>query len=520
MKIDDILKDQDKKKKKDLESIPSSRISVEVPPVIEKPKRRFFWDTDQSEKVQSNDYELDNQMSPPSEKNVSTTKTASKSNILIQTSSAINGVISESQRSHIGVETESNESRNGVTTESNKTIVAIKKDRKTQNGVETESQRSHSKTLIGVETESLNSTNGVLTESKRSHNCIDLFNQTRGSENSFIWFIFNECQLEAALNTSFISLNHIKNSLSLISTDSTKSLVKRVVNKGLVKRVNRKNGRAGNCQYGLDETFYRYLMLKSKKRSLNGVVSESNQSSNGVLTESRLCNNGVEVGVELDSSMYVGNLNNNTIHTEQPKQTVPATDEIWTDLYEIDFNLLAQWNIRTNVIETLKKNKWEVSRIQLEEFIERFFRYFSEKEFEKRREPIKSPYSFFLSSIKAISKGEPDPICDIKTQFQIAQELAMQNKMKELERRRREYEVIEKQLEQYLESEYSYWSSKLSSEEKTSIAPTNNIAKLGSIAHNLILKNHFVQNIWPEIKNNFVKSSTDENYSEGTELSQ
>jgi hypothetical protein len=201
------------------------------------------------------------------------------------------------------------------------------------------------------------------------------------------------------------------------------------------------------------------------------------------------------------SSMYVG-INKNTIHTYEDQTGSNPTPELdpWLELRDVDFSLTEQFGIRLSVIDTFKKNKWVITRDQLEEYLDRFVRYFTENEFEKRREPIKSPYSFFLSSIKAISKGEPDPICDVKTQFEIAQQRALQNKFKEMELRRREIEAMEKQLDEYRESEFEHWAMGLSEEEKVQFVPPNKMAELGSSRHQLLLKDCFNQNIWPEIK--------------------
>jgi len=208
-----------------------------------------------------------------------------------------------------------------------------------------------------------------------------------------------------------------------------------------------------------------------------------------------------ENSTDTDPSMYVCNNLNNTIHTEDrdPKEKVILEDE-WTELYDVDFSQLLPWNIKSTIVATFKKNKWSLTRLQFEEFIERFVRYFTEDEFKKRRENINNPYSFFLSSIKAISKGEPDPICDIKTQFELAQQIALENKMKELEANRKKIQVYEAQVEQYQNSEFEAWLSGLSNEAKEQIVSPQPLVKIGSVAHDQMLKAHFREVIWPNLK--------------------
>ncbi len=198
------------------------------------------------------------------------------------------------------------------------------------------------------------------------------------------------------------------------------------------------------------------------------------------------------------SSMYVSN-NKYTIHTEN--KPLPSVEvDIWSELREVDLSLLTQWNIRPTIIETFKKNNWQISRDEFENQIERFVRYFTEPEYQARRSSINSPYSFFLGCIKAIAKGEPNPIQDVKTQVELAQEAAVKNKLLEMERRRREYEVLEKQLDQYRESEFENWVAKLTTEEQAAILLPTKMAQVGSVAYRQLLKSYYTETIWPDFK--------------------
>ena len=198
------------------------------------------------------------------------------------------------------------------------------------------------------------------------------------------------------------------------------------------------------------------------------------------------------------SSMY-SIVNKNTIHTGTENQNSPEPDS-WADLREVDFSALERWNIRNNVIESFKKNKWVVSKEQLEDHIERFARYFTEPEFEVRRSKINSPLGFFLGSIKIIARGEPDPIQDVKTQIELAQEIAMKNRFAEMESRKRQFETFEKQMDQYRESEFEHWLSGLSREQQEQIVAPKKMAQFGSVSYRLLLKSYYTETIWPEFK--------------------
>ncbi len=201
-------------------------------------------------------------------------------------------------------------------------------------------------------------------------------------------------------------------------------------------------------------------------------------------------------------SMYVG-INKNTIHTE-PAIPISSMSDEWTELREVDFSTLSQWNIKESVVDTFKKNKWLITREQLEDFIERFIRYFTEPEYEARRASIRSPYSLFLNSVKTISNGEPDPICDVKTQFDIEREIALKNKQKQLEENKRRFEALEKDLDQYRESEFNAWASKLTQEEQIRLVPPQVMAQVGSVAYRQLLKVYYTEKLWPEFKQSFL----------------
>jgi hypothetical protein len=196
--------------------------------------------------------------------------------------------------------------------------------------------------------------------------------------------------------------------------------------------------------------------------------------------------------------MYVGK---EIIHTIQESQNSELSknsnqvDDFWEDLKEIDFSSLASWKINSSVIDQIKKNNWQITRYQLEEFIERFFLYFSESEYKVRSKDIRSHYSFFLSSLKMISAGQPDSICDVKTQAEQAQELAIKNKLKELEKIQKEEQVLEQKLEALKETHFERWLSSLSDSQKTELAPPNNFAELGTNTHKLILKSVFSETL-------------------------
>lgn len=54
-----------------------------------------------------------------------------------------------------------------------------------------------------------------------------------------------------------------------------------------------------------------------------------------------------------------------------------------------------------------------------------------------------------------------------------------------------------------MEIEFEEWMSSLNSERKEKIAPTSPGLKPGGPAHKAMLKNYFIESVWPEIENSF-----------------
>ena len=321
-----------------------------------------------------------------------------------------------------------------------------------------------------------------------------------GNEKKFVEMVFHQCQLNASLVSPEINIETTKLYLGNLSSPAIKMIIQRVLKKQILYRAERKDGRGGWCKFGMTQNLYNLMMFKQTtiERSLNGNETVSNKSHSKQFSVTKRYLNGNENGNEITSSMY-SIVNKNTIHTGTENQNPPEPDS-WAELREVDFSALERWNIRNNVIESFKKNKWVVSKEQLEDHIERFARYFTEPEFEVRRSKINSPLGFFLGSIKIIARGEPDPIQDVKTQIELAQEVAMKNRFAEMESRKRQFETFEKQLDQYRESEFEHWLSGLTREQQEQFVAPSKMAQFGSVSYRLLLKSYYTETIWPEFK--------------------
>ena len=313
-----------------------------------------------------------------------------------------------------------------------------------------------------------------------------------GNSAKIISFLALKC-LESDTNIVTISYQMLAISLSL-NQGSISTTCKRLRNSGFFEISGPGGGGKAVRIFKLHEStlkeFSRITLFKS-----SSVFELTKQLDTTRHINSAQLNTSADTNA---SSMY-SIVNKNTIHTGTEIQNLQEPDS-WAELREVDFSALERWNIRNNVIESFKKNKWIVTKEQLEDHIERFARYFTEPEFEARRSKINSPLAFFLGSIKIISRGEPDPIQDVKTQIELAQEISMKNRFAEMESRKRQFETFEKQLDQYRESEFDHWLSGLSKEQQEQIVSPNKMAQFGSVSYRLLLKSYYTETIWPEFK--------------------
>ena len=358
--------------------------------------------------------------------------------------------------------------------------------------------------------------NDTLTNSKSSRKPLDKaldnnnainrkpldIDQLVGKEKVLVSFIVSLCKKRASLETDSVSSNELKSVLDL-DNNGLANLIFRVKDKKYINIIEHKLGRVSWRKFSIPQDLYQNFLSKGLE---NHHETIRKPLDNHYETNSNPSRKPLDKSLENhSSSMYVGT--NNTIHTGTENKTSETPNE-WADLYEIDFSILTPWKINSSVIEQIKKNNWQITRYQLEEFIERFFIYFTESEYQERSKEIRSHYSFFLSSLKMISSGQPDSICDVKTKAEQAQELAIKNRMLKLEKEKRDRDMLNEKAENLREGEFEKWYAPLSENERTALVPPAPAAPYGSPRYRSMASSYFSENIWPRIKNELVFGHT------------
>jgi hypothetical protein len=304
---------------------------------------------------------------------------------------------------------------------------------------------------------------------------------------------------------------------------SAKDLVYELTVKKYLHRVSDyKTGQNGYSQYLIERDLYQEWIHAEALENFDHLLSRLERKFYGNSTDASTDNlrkttgnqvaleepnilrkttgNSTDLSTDTRSSMYVGNINN-TIHTE-PTPSVSIEPDTWDELRLVDFAPLGQWGIKSAVVEILKKNKWTIERVQLEDFIEQFVRYFTEPEYEQRRAAVKNPYSIFLNCIKSLAKGEPHAISDVPTDFEIQTKIAEKNLLARQQEQKKRLEEIEKLKQELVETSFQGWISALTIEEQLKLVPSQPMAKPGSIAHKQLLKDYYIKHICPNKEHN------------------
>ncbi len=324
---------------------------------------------------------------------------------------------------------------------------------------------------------------------------IPLWIELGAAQSSVILFLYQQCDF-TTLSTKSVKKNEVSK-ICGIAESSVSSTFKKLIKLGLIARLNGKRGEDGYSRFQFEKTIYSKLKSDGADKEVikRGLIG-------GQL--------GVALGVNkgsISSSMYVGNINNNTIHTEPTHaQSAPTEPDPWSELRDVDFSQLHQLGLKVTIVDTFKKNKWVIDRFQLEDFIERFHRYMTDPQYEERRSKIKNPYSLFLGSIKDIANGEPHSLCDVKTEYELQKEVALKNQSKQVEEFERLVQDQQHRLNQLLDSKFNSWLETLTADEQITLVPPQAMAKPGSVSYKQLLKAYFTENIWSKSEHSFLNS--------------
>jgi hypothetical protein len=190
-------------------------------------------------------------------------------------------------------------------------------------------------------------------------------------------------------------------------------------------------------------------------------------------------------------SKLVSNLNNNLLPSTQVTQPIQVNQPDPTqdlDVSAINIQHLGRFNIYRKQIQDIKNQKLNFSTTSLQDFVDRFVIYASDS---KNVRNVMSLPAIFVKMAQSASKGQ-DPLIDIETDT----DRIVRERLEELVQKRQERHNRQNQL---LELEFETWIDGLQQQARDSLAPPTPLMKSGSVAQTMTLKNHFIEQIWPEL---------------------
>jgi hypothetical protein len=284
---------------------------------------------------------------------------------------------------------------------------------------------------------------------------------------SILKYLHSICEIERSDTTTPIKVIDIINHCQC-TLEGAKTAIKRMLKSEIIKRTDYKDGRGGWCQYQIPEHIHSRILLDLKP-SFNPVQTRFIPSS--------------EPGSELGSSVpskLVSNLNNNLLTKE-------ASSNPALDVTAINFQHLSKFGITRKQIQDIANQKLDFTTHTLQDFADRFLVYVSDP---KNIRGVNSVPGIFVKMAQLASKGQ-DPLIDIETDTdRLVKERIERLKAMQEDRLRQENELVG--------LEFENWYSCLTKSQMDNAAPPTPASKSGSSTQKIILKNYFLENVWPE----------------------
>ena len=210
------------------------------------------------------------------------------------------------------------------------------------------------------------------------------------------------------------------------------------------------------------------------------ILLKTNQQT-GEQRDSNLLANGIANGIAIGSSKLVSNNKELTKLDQKPIEDdflVPA---------DLDLLQVASFGITRKHVQDLKNQKLNFTTSTLQDFINRFAEYAKDP---KNIKNIQSVPAIFCKMAQLASKGE-DPLIDIETDVdRLIRERIERLKTKREDRIKQQTELIE--------LEFENWMAEIKTTGQDQLVKPTALMKSGSIGQKMTLKNHFIEQIWPE----------------------
>jgi hypothetical protein len=299
-----------------------------------------------------------------------------------------------------------------------------------------------------------------------------------GREAQLVKLIFQHCRVMSSRTTEPISSEETARLLQ-ISTKRLNNVVERLVAKQVLTVVAQKPGRGAWRRFCLsDEAYHQSSIheIASKSPALHHQIASTPPAN-----REQIASKQPAIAPAMLSSSSGSDLDPKATTAREPEGTLP------TDWLAVDVTPLSPIGFTQTHVRQLHR----AGLLTAEELQDSIFAFAFDLEVNGKAKKLNgSPLNFFMGCLR---KGPYAPPENFEAPEVRQRRLYLEAKEKAAKTRR--------ELEEKLEAlEFEEWLSKLSLVERTQLVPASEFAKPGSTAHNVELRRHFREQVWPRIR--------------------
>lgn len=284
-----------------------------------------------------------------------------------------------------------------------------------------------------------------------------------GLQRKLIIFLYRSCKAARSSTTEPLAIEHISKSCGT-SASSAKKTLQRLEQKAFLTRSAYRDGRGGWTKYELGKDIFQDLLRAETEDKL----------------ETKWRHTGDKVATQPETQPRTSpSSSSRDLIIKEPTTTQPVDAFAY-----IDLGLVQPFGITSSVLARCTELYPNLQPEQLEGLVFRFAEFAKDP-----KNKVQNARGFFISLAEQASKGQI-PLDHIETPDERLMRLFVERE-KEAKTRRVEVEQAAR------EFEFEAWIETQTMEMKLSLIPETPHLKAGSAPHMAMLKNHFVENVWP-----------------------
>ncbi len=275
--------------------------------------------------------------------------------------------------------------------------------------------------------------------------------------------VYEICRLKGGRVTGPVAVEFLFQKLNSTRLSIQKS-IQRLEQKEIIIRIESRSGRGGWTVYELPEQVWNEILQSESSDKLR---TNLGQTSDNPKTEPR-----TEPRTNASSS------SSRNLYIKESTTTQP-------NFSELDLSVVQPFGITTSVLARCVELYPNLQAEQLEVLVFRFAEFVKDP-----KNKVQNARGFFISLAEQASKGQV-PLDHIETPDERLVRLFVE-KQKEAKSRR---EDVERAAQEF---ECEAWIESLTEEMKLTLVPETALLKKGTAAHLAMMKNHFIENVWPQ----------------------